>query len=327
MLRPVSWIRGSDGPNADFSLENIPFGIISTEAISRPHAAVAIGSYACDLEVFSAHSDFYDRYFPALRDHPGIFSQPTLDSFAALGREVHREVRATLQNMFTDGHPSSHVFQEADKSLSILVPLDSVKMHLPMHIGDYTDFYAGVVHATHVGTMFRGPENALQPNYKHIPVGYHGRASSIVVSGTPIRRPWGQVVTDPAKVPKQPETRPSQKLDFEVELGCFISRSNDMGTPIDIEDAEDHIFGYVLLNDWSARDIQAWEYVPLGPFNGKNFATTISPWVVLHGALKPFMTAGEPNDTELQPYLHEKNKNNVFDITLSADLQSEFLSS
>ncbi|OIW24586.1 Fumarylacetoacetase [Coniochaeta ligniaria NRRL 30616] len=321
MAPPLSWVHGTNDPDTDFSLANIPFGIISTKAKPRPHAAVAIGSYACDLEVFSAHPDFYDYYFPALRDHHGVFSQPTLNAFAALGRQVHHEVRDTLKNMFTDGHPFSHFLQVVGKTLMILVPLDSVKMHLPMQIGDYTDFYAGVVHATHVGTMFRGPENALQPNYKHIPVCYHGRSSSIVVSGTPVRRPWGQFVADPTKVPKQPETRPSQKLDFEVELGCFISRPNDMGMPIHIEDAEDHIFGYVLLNDWSARDIQAWEYVPLGPFNGKNFATTISPWVVLHEALKPFMTAGEPSDTELQPYLQETSRNNVFDIKLSADLQ------
>lgn len=323
MPRRVSWVESANDPDTDFSLENIPFGIVSTEAIPRPHVAVAIGNCACDLELFSGYPAFYDRFFPALCHHPDIFSEPTLNSFAALGQQVHHEVRSTLQNMFTDDHPLSRVFREIDGLLTILVPLESVKMHLPMQIGDYTDFYAGVVHATHVGTMFRGPENALQPNYKHIPVGYHGRASSIVVSGTPIRRPWGQFIADPTKVPKHPETRPSQKLDFEVELGCFISRPNDMGAPIDIEDAEDHIFGYVLLNDWSARDIQAWEYVPLGPFNGKNFATTISPWVVIHEALKPFMTAGEPNDTDLQPYLQEKSKSNVFDITLHADLQSE----
>lgn len=327
MTRPTSWIQGCNDPDTDFSLENIPFGIISTEAIPKPRAAVAIGSYACDLEAFSAHPDFYVGLFPSLRGHYGVFSHPTLNAFASLGRQVHHEVRHTLKNMFTDGHALSLKLQDADKIFKILVPLDAVKMHLPMQIGDYTDFYAGVVHATHVGIMFRGPENALQPNYKHIPVGYHGRSSSIVVSGTPIRRPWGQLIADPTKVPKQPETRPTQKLDFEVELGCFISRPNDMGAPIDIEDAVDHIFGYVLLNDWSARDIQAWEYVPLGPFNGKNFATTISPWVVLHEALTPFMTAGEPNNTELQSYLKEESKNNVFDITLSADLQSESISS
>lgn len=321
MARRACWYADSV-PDTDFSLENMPFGVISTKDIPRPHAAVAIGNYACDLEVFSSHSYFHEDLFPILRDHRDVFCQPTLNAFAALGRQVHNEVRKTLQDIFTDNHRSSQIFQEASQSLRISWPLDEVTMHLPMQIGDYTDFYAGVVHATHVGTMFRGPDNALQPNYKHIPVGYHGRASSIVVSGTPIRRPWGQIIADPKKVPKQPDTRPSQKLDFEVELGCFISRPNEMGEPIDIEDAEEHIFGYVLLNDWSARDIQSWEYVPLGPFNGKNFATSISPWVVLHDALKPFMTAGEPNDTELQPYLREKSKNSVFDINLEADLRS-----
>jgi len=314
---------GEVAPDSDFSLENIPFGIISTKDIPRPHAAVAIGKYACDLEVFSKHAYFHEHLFPFLRDHPDVFCQPTLNAFAALGREVHNRVRATLQDCFTRDHESSNIAAEAGQFVRMLWPLDEVTMHLPMQIGDYTDFYAGVVHATHVGTMFRGADNALQPNYSHIPVGYHGRASSVVVSGTPIRRPWGQVVADPKRAPTQPETRPSQKLDFEVELGCFISRPNEMGEPVPIEDAEDHIFGYVLLNDWSARDIQAWEYVPLGPFNGKNFATTISPWVVLHDALKPFMTAGEPNDTELQPYLQEKSRNNVFDIKLEADLRSK----
>lgn len=319
--------RYTDGvADTDFSLENIPFGIISTKDIPRPHAAVAIGNYACDLEVFSSHPHFHAYLFPMLRDHRDVFCQPTLNAFAALGREVRNEVRKTIQDVFTEHHPCSFVFKEAGDSARILWPLDEVVMHLPMQVGDYTDFYAGVVHATHVGVMFRGPENALQPNYKHIPVGYHGRASSIVVSGTPVRRPWGQFIADPTRVPKQPETKPSQKLDFELELGCLISRPNEMGEPIDIRDAEDHIFGYVLLNDWSARDIQSWEYVPLGPFNGKNFATTISPWVVLHDALKPFMTAGEPNDADLQPYLREESRDNVFDINLETDLRSESFS-
>jgi fumarylacetoacetase len=314
---------GEVSPDRDFSLENIPFGIISTKEIPTPHAAVAIGKYTLDLEAFSKQPSFHEELFPFLRDQHDVFSQPTLNAFAALGRVIHRQVRETLQDCFTHDSEANRLFLQASETTRLLWPLDEVTMHLPMQIGDYTDFYAGVVHATHVGTMFRGAENALQPNYKHIPVGYHGRASSIVVSGTPIRRPWGQFIADPTRTPKQPETRPSRKLDFELELGCFISRPNEMGEPIPIEDAEDFVFGYVLLNDWSARDVQAWEYVPLGPFNGKNFATTISPWVVLHDALRPFMTAPEPNDTELQPYLRERRQDNVFDIRLEADLRSK----
>ncbi|KAB5566311.1 hypothetical protein GE09DRAFT_732275 [Coniochaeta sp. 2T2.1] len=318
MPRRTSWVEGSMHPDCDFTVENIPFGIISTCSLPIPHAAVAIGNFACDLEAFSNWPGFYERLFPTLRDDRDVFSKPTLNTFAALGRQVHREVRSKLQDIFTTGHADS-LERDADFRAKVLVPLEKVVTYLPMHIGDYTDFYAGIVHAKTVGTMFRGPENALQPNYKHIPVGYHGRASSIVTSGTPIRRPWGQVISDPKAVPKQPRTMPSQKLDYEVELGCFISKTNEMGKPLSIEDAEDHIFGYVLLNDWSARDIQSWEYVPLGPFNGKNFATTISPWVVLHEALEPFMTKGEPNDVELQPYLREKRERNVFDIALQID--------
>ncbi|KAK3492644.1 uncharacterized protein B0T23DRAFT_380147 [Neurospora hispaniola] len=193
-------------------------------------------------------------------------------------------------------------------------------MHLPMVIGDYTDFYAGYHHAYAVGVMFRGPENALQPNYTHLPVGYHGRASSIVVSGTPVRRPVGQILQDPKADPKRPTVAPTQRLDIELELGCFISKSNPLGQPVGIDEAEEHVFGYVLLNDWSARDIQAWEYVPLGPFNGKNFATTISPWVVLADALEPFRTKGIENPTPVQEYLKEKKEATVYDIHLEVDL-------
>jgi fumarylacetoacetase len=321
MVPSISWVPGATDPDTDFTLYNIPFGIISTEARPNPHAAVAIGRFAFDFQAFSSHPRFYD-IFVCLRDHPDVLFQPTLNAFAACGRDVHRNVRQSLQLLFATSKPRLESLDEA------LVPLDKVKMHLPMQIGDYTDFYAGIVHAEHVGTMFRGLGNALQPNYKHVPVGYHGRASSIVVSGTPIRRPKGQIIADPIKVPKQPETKPTQKLDYEVELGCFISKPNEMGTPIDIADAEEHIFGYVLLNDWSARDIQAWEYVPLGPFNGKNFATTISPWVVLHDALNDFRESPVvKNDVSIQRYLVEKTTKPMLDVSLEAHVHSKLLSS
>ncbi|KAL3709493.1 hypothetical protein TMatcc_003283 [Talaromyces marneffei ATCC 18224] len=200
----------------------------------------------------------------------------------------------------------------------------------PVHrqIGDYTDFYAGRNHAYNVGVLFRGPDNALQPNYNHLPVGYHGRSSSIVVSGTPIVRPTGQILTNPTANPKVPILSPCKRLDIELEMAAFVGTGNKLGQPVPIEEAEDHIFGLVLMNDWSARDIQAWEYVPLGPFNSKNFATTISPWVVLIDALEPFRAQGlEPgNRDSILPYLREQRADNAFDIKLEFDIRHNGLS-
>ncbi|RSL46662.1 Fumarylacetoacetase [Fusarium duplospermum] len=193
-------------------------------------------------------------------------------------------------------------------------------MHLPMAIGDYTDFYAGRNHAFNVGVLFRGAANALNPNYNHLPVGYHGRASSVVVSGTPLRRPWGQVLAAPGD--KTPVFRPSSRLDIELELGMFICQGNTLGEPIPVNEAENYIFGYVLVNDWSARDVQAWEYVPLGPFNSKNLGTTISPWVVLADALDPFKAKGLHNDVGVIEYLREKREDNVVDIHLEVTLKT-----
>ncbi|KAK4126958.1 Fumarylacetoacetase [Parathielavia appendiculata] len=314
-----SWVPDMD-PASDFSLANIPFGIISTPNDPEPHAAVAIGSYALDLKVLFASADL-TQLFPEIHGLAEAFSQSTLNAFAEMGRAVHRQVRAGIQDLLstTTAHPS---ILRGNTSLraKALLPQSTVKMHLPMAIADYTDFYAGYHHAYAVGVMFRGPDNALQPNYLHLPVGYHGRASSVLVSGTPIRRPVGQILLDAKAEPKRPVTAPSRKLDMELELGCFMARGNELGRAIPIGEAEEHIFGYVLLNDWSARDVQTWEYVPLGPFNGKNFATTISPWVVLADALEPFRTRGIENATELQWYLAEEREDNVFDIRLEVDL-------
>ena len=309
-------------PETDFSLANIPFGIITTREKQTPRAAVAIGSYALDLEAIASHPDF-PTLFPSVGNYREVFSQPSLNAFAALGRPVHREARRGIQDLLSQDTSNPQFLRDNEKlRKKALVPQSEAEMLLPMHIGDYTDFYAGYHHAFAVGAMFRGPENALQPNYTHLPVGYHGRSSSIVVSGTPVVRPVGQILLDPAAVPKQPITDSSRRLDIELELGCFISRPNGLGKSVSIEEAEDHIFGYVLMNDWSARDIQSWEYVPLGPFNGKNFATTISPWVVLADALEPFRTAGIENKTPLQEYLREKRKDNILDIRLEVDLTS-----
>ncbi|KAK1754012.1 hypothetical protein QBC47DRAFT_385413 [Echria macrotheca] len=314
----ASWV--DIPPSSDFSLANIPFGIISTSDEPDPHVAVAIGIYVLDLKVLAANIDL-PKIFTSLANHPHVFAQPTLNAFARLGRAVHREVRTTIQDLLSSETTRPEILRDNETlRQKALIPQRAVKMHLPMAIGDYTDFYAGYHHAYTVGVMFRGPQNALQPNYTHLPVGYHGRASSVVVSGTPIRRPRGQILLDPQSDKKEPQTSPTRKLDFELELGCFIATPNEMGESVSINEAEQHIFGYVLLNDWSARDIQAWEYVPLGPFNSKNFGTTVSPWVVLADALEPFRVRGIENTTPLQDYLKEEKAENVFDIQLEVDL-------
>ncbi|PSK37455.1 Fumarylacetoacetase [Elsinoe australis] len=314
-----SWL--SISPKSHFSLANIPFGIISHAKVSKPHPAIAIGDYALDLQVFAAHDGF--SALSTIQPHQHVFSSPTLNAFATLGKPIHAAVRKYIQSIFLDSTPFPQVLKD-NKELQqqALIPLKEVKTHLPMQIGDYTDFYAGINHAFNVGVLFRGADNALQPNYKHIPVGYHGRASSIVVSGTPIRRPNGQILDNPAAAKKVPVFSQCKKLDIELELGAFLCKSNEMGQNVPLSEAEDYIFGIVLLNDWSARDIQAWEYVPLGPFNGKNFGSTISPWVVLTDALEPFRSKGLDNDEKVLPYLDEGNAKNFYDISLEVDLKT-----
>lgn len=301
--------------SSHFSLANIPFGIISTASKPVPRPAIAIGDHVLDLQEFSASGAF-----SSLNIDVTVFSKPTLNDFAALGRPVHRSVRKYLQEVFAENTNHADVLKN-NSSLQdkALFKREQVTSHVPMHIGDYTDFYAGRNHAFNVGCLFRGPDNALQPNYTHLPVGYHGRASSIVVSGTPITRPNGQILETPGA--KAPIFSPCRRLDIELELGAFLCKGNTMGKNIPISEAAEHIFGYVLLNDWSARDIQAWEYVPLGPFLAKNFGSTISPWVVLTDALEPFRTKGLDNDSQLLPYLQEKEAKNVYDIRLQVDIQ------
>ena len=319
-----SWIAIASASH--FSLANIPFGIISTATLTTRRPAIAIGEYALDLAAFSSDNGFSE--LASVVGDLSVFSQPTLNALAALGRSMHREVRKYLQDVLSEDTSFPQVLKHnASLQKKVLIPLKEVELHLPMHIGHYTDFYAGSNHAHNVGVMFRGPSNALQPNYTHLPVGYNGRASSVVVSGTPIRRPWGQILENPTAEPKIPTFTPCRKLDFELELGAFLCRANKMGEPVRIDDAEDCLFGFVLLNDWSARDIQAWEYVPLGPFNAKNFGTTISPWVVLADALEPFMTEGLKNKTELLPYLREQGNQNAYSINLEVNLKSIYSSS
>ncbi|KAL6925388.1 hypothetical protein ACHAP8_012286 [Fusarium lateritium] len=301
-----------------FSLANFPFGIISTSSQTTPRPAVVIGEQVLDLSVFARNDGFSKLSdFPA--DKLDVFSQSTLNGFAALGRSVHRATRAYLQDIFRKDTPYPEILKDnAHLREQALMPLVEVKSHVPLSIGDYTDFFAGRNHAQTVGALFRGPANALQPNYSHLPVAYHGRASSVVVSGTPLQRPWGQVLPNPQS--QEPVFKPCSRLDIELELGMFVSKGNKLGSSIAVEDAEEYIFGYVLMNDWSARDIQQWEYVPLGPFNAKNFGTTISPWVVLADALEPFRGEGLLNETPLQRYLDEKRKDPILHINLEVSL-------
>jgi fumarylacetoacetase len=316
-----SWVPADE--RGDFSIHNLPLGVFSITSSDGaghgPRVGVRIGDLVLDMKAFTEH--LAAGTLPDTEACAECFGHPTLNAFAAKGRGVHRAVRRDLQRVLVEGTELPDVLEKNNALREkVLLPLSAVTMHLPMHIGDYTDFYVGYHHAYKVGELFRGPENALQPNYTHLPVGYHGRASSIVVSGTPIRRPWGQFLENPTATPKQPITAPSRRLDYELELGCFICKPNEMGSPIDVNSADEHIFGYVLLNDWSARDIQAWEYVPLGPFNGKNFGSTISAWVVMADALEPFRTEPLANKTTVQDYMKENEKRSVFDIKCEVSL-------
>lgn len=236
-----------------------------------------------------------------------------MNEFIGLGREAWREARQTIQDLF------SSLGEEGVKDF--VFPIKECQLHLPVQIGDYTDFYASKEHATNVGTMFRGKENALQPNWLHMPIGYHGRASSVVVSGTPIVRPKGQV-----KPPDSPPVfQPSSKMDFELEMAFVVGKTTCLGAPISVDDAPDAIFGVVLMNDWSARDIQAWEYVPLGPFLGKSFATTVSPWIVTMDALEPFAAGAPKQSPQPLPYLLPSKAGSpdlqTYDVSLTVSLQ------
>ncbi|CAB3370795.1 Hypothetical predicted protein [Cloeon dipterum] len=296
--------------DCEFPIENLPYGVFSTDANPTPRIGVAIGDQVLDLTVVK---HLFNG--PLLGDRQAVFDQPTLNDFMALGHLAWAEARAVLQRILSVDDQTL----QGDASLQdrAFVPLSSVKMHLPANIGDYTDFYSSIHHATNVGIMFRGKENALMPNWKHLPVGYHGRASSIVISGTPVRRPHGQT----APVEGQPPVfGPCRLLDFELEVGFFVGPGNELGQPIPAEKAHEHIFGFVLVNDWSARDIQKWEYVPLGPFLAKNFATTISPWVVTTLALSQFTVPNFPQDPEPLSYLKHSDPFN-FDINLEVDIK------
>ncbi|NBC07285.1 MAG: fumarylacetoacetase, partial [Bacteroidetes bacterium] len=271
----------------------------------------AIGEYVADLYVLAEHGFFDD-----LGVTSEVFYQPFLNDFIELGKATTRAVRNRLSEILDDDLDEWDASQLADYFLH---RQDEVEMLLPIRVGDYTDFYSSREHATNIGTMFRGKENALMPNWLHLPVGYHGRASSIVVSGTPVTRPMGQQLPKDAEAPV---FGPSKLLDFELEMAFVVGQNTELGDRVPVGQAEDYIFGLTLFNDWSARDIQKWEYVPLGPFLGKSFASTVSPWIVTLDALEPFRTEGPAQEPTPLPYLRSDGAHS-FDIQLSVDIQPE----
>ena len=300
-----SWIKIDQ--QSDFSIYNIPFGIFS-ESDHIKRVGVAIGDQVLDLYAVFELGVFKDLNFDV-----SVLESDSLNDFIALGKSTTVKVRELIQtelcneNSVLKSHPS------------VFIKQSSVQMHLPVKVGDYTDFYSSIEHATNIGTMFRDPDNALLPNWKHLPVGYHGRASSIIVSGENVYRPKGQVVLA-ANTP--PVFQASTRVDFELEMGFIIGKSTKLGDSVSTETADAYIFGKVLFNDWSARDIQKWEYVPLGPFLAKSFASSMSPWVVTLEALEPFKIDGPTQEPTVLPYLNFEGSKN-YDINLEVSIQPE----
>ncbi len=303
-----SWVEVSK--NSDFSIYNLPFGIFKNKKLS-PRIGIAIGDKIIDLSILDQEGFFANMFLPE-----GIFIKDSLNELIALGKVQTKKIRERVQSLLLAENGELRDHSARGK---VMVTRKEAEMLLPVKIGDYTDFYSSIEHATNVGKMFRDPENALLPNWKHLPVGYHGRASSIVVSGTPIHRPKGQF-KDPDM--ELPAFGPSRRLDFELEVAFITGKQTKLGDSISTEDAEDYIFGFVLFNDWSARDIQAWEYVPLGPFLGKSFGSSISPWVVPLEALEHFRSANSVQEPEVLPYL-KCEKNHSFDINLEVLIQPD----
>jgi fumarylacetoacetase len=297
-----SWITIS--PDSDFSIHNIPFGIFSIQG-DQPRMGTAIGDQVLDISLLASKG--------LIDLEPSIAASSILNPFIALGKEKTNAIRQRLISLLSETNDELQKRADVD---SFFHSQKDVQMHLPVQIGDYTDFYSSIQHATNVGIMFRDPANALLPNWKHIPVGYHGRASSIVVSGTDFHRPMGQikpVETEP------PIYAPSRRMDFELEVAFIVSKETSLGDTISTKDAEEYIFGLTLFNDLSARDIQQWEYVPLGPFLGKNFASIMSPWVVTMEALEEFRVSGEVQEPNVLPYL-EFTGNKNYDINLEVSI-------
>ena len=301
--------------DSDFSIHNLPYGIFSdakdVTGNNNRRAGVAIGEHVLDLSVLEAEG------LLSLTGGP-YFDQPTLNAFIDSGRDNWTKARSTIQTLLSAD--SDTLRDNKDLQAKALFKQADVTMHLPVHVPGFTDFYSSKEHATNVGTMFRDPKNALLANWTEMPVGYNGRASTVIVSGTDVIRPSGQLKPN---ADERPIFSPCKRLDFELETAFVVGRGNDIGQPITVDAATDHIFGMVLLNDWSARDIQKWEYVPLGPFNAKTFASEVSPWIVTMDALAPFKTACPTQEPKPLAYLNEKDSNNSFDINLSVELLPE----
>jgi fumarylacetoacetase len=294
---------------SDFPIQNLPYGVFSTAAMPAPRVGVAIGDYVLDL--WELEQDCRLDVGPL-----GVFSASTLNPFMAMGPKVWSRTRARISELLR--HDSPELRDNDELRARALVPMANARLHLPIAVSGYTDFYSSKEHATNVGVMFRGRDNALQPNWLHMPIGYNGRASTVVVSGTKVRRPRGQLKPPNAE---HPSFGPCKRLDFELEMGAVIGQSSPMGEMLTEAQAEAMMFGFVLLNDWSARDIQQWEYVPLGPFQGKAFATSISPWVVPREALEPFRLEGPRQDPAPLPYLRQIKPNN-YDLELEVGLRA-----
>lgn len=297
--------------DSPFPIQNLPYGVFSRPGYEQ-HVGVAIGEMVLDLSVLAGEGLLHGSALGGGE----CFGEDSLNTFMSLGSSAWKEARAIISRLLR--HDESTLRDNSALRDQALIPQNAVQMHLPVRIGDYTDFYSSKEHATNVGSMFRGKENALMPNWLHLPVAYHGRSSSVVISGTPIFRPRGQIKPDNADAPI---FRPTRALDFELEMGYFVGPGHELGQPISIEQTPEHIFGMVIVNDWSARDIQRWEYQPLGPFLAKNFATSISPWVVPLEALEPFRVAGPKQEPE--PLEHLRMQGNwAFDIHLEVFLQT-----
>ena len=309
-MKLESWIEIPE--SCDFPLENLPYGIakLSNE---KTVAVTRIGDTIIDLQSLSALNAFSDLKI----ENADIFNQPVLNNFIELGKDLHVKVRERLQEIFGIGSMNTELTEKI-KQYS-LYAADGVKMLMPVKVTDYTDFYSSIEHATNVGKMLRDPVNALLPNWKHLPVGYHGRASSIVVSGTEIHRPNGQTMPQGAE---KPVFGPSKMFDFELEMAFVVGKTTQLGESVKASEAEDYIFGFLLFNDLSARDIQSWEYVPLGPFLSKNFGSVVSPWIVTLEALEPFRVKGPIQEPEVLPYLKTSGNRN-FDINLEVLIQPE----
>lgn len=305
-----SWLNVAE--NCDFPIQNIPFGVFITKD-DIITIGTRIGEYAIDLGAF--HQLGYFKGIPLTDD---MFMQDSLNDFISDGRKTWRLVRNRIAEVFDAENASLR--DNLNHREVIIFDVNEIEMLLPISVGDYTDFYSSKEHATNVGVMFRGADNALMPNWLHMPIGYHGRSSSIVISGTKIRRPYGQTLPNGGT---KPVFGPTKALDMELETAFITTDVNKLGEPISVAEAHDYIFGMVLFNDWSARDIQKWEYVPLGPFLGKSFASTMSPWIITMDALEPFKCEGPKQLVTPLSYLHQKNSVNSFDIKLKAFVETE----